>query len=466
MRPFVRLGQPLVRHSIHTDITSGDPDMMAQIGIELLLIGVLIVLNGFFAGAEAALIAVRRSTVSELAKTKGAAGRALKSLKEKPETFLATVQVGVTVVGTLASVVSGATVVEALTPRIAEMQWTFTQRWPEQIAIGIVVVFIAFASLVFGELVPKYLAIARPERMALTAARPIAWFAKIGKPLVALLTHISRFVARILGVHPSEHDQPVSDQEIRLLAIEGSLHGTIDDVERELIHQALDFSDTTARQVMTPRPDVVGIDLNWTNDEVLQTIREEGYSRYPVYNATIDRIEGAMYTKDVIHLLTEGSPIILRDLVRPVMFVPDSMVISEVLAKFQQQRRHLAIVLDEFGGTAGLITLEDVLEEIVGDIRDEYDADEVAEFRLFPDGTALAAGGMPIIDFNEEFGVSLPTEDADTLAGLVTTTIDRLPRKGDQIEVAGVRLDVATLKGRRIVTLRARKTTSSDHPIS
>lgn len=456
-RPFFHFGQALVRARFSSDIRNGDAYMMAQIGIELLLIGILILLNGFFAGAEAALIAVRRSTVNELARTKGVAGRALKSLKGKPETFLATVQVGVTVVGTLASVVSGATVVEALTPRIAALPWQFAQRWPEQLAIGIVVVVIAFASLVFGELVPKYLALARPERMALLAARPIAWFASVGKPLVALLTHVSRFVARLLGVHPSEHDQPVSDQEIRLLAIEGSLHGTIDDVERELIHQALDFSDTTARQVMTPRPDVIGIDLNSSVDDVLQTIREEGYSRFPVYEGTLDRISGAIYTKDVIHLLSENSPIILRDLVRPVMFVPDSMVISEVLAKFQKQRRHLAIVLDEFGGTAGLITLEDVLEEIVGDIRDEYDADEQAEFRMYPDGSAVAAGGMPIIDFNEEYGVSLPTDAADTLAGLVTTTIDRLPRKGDHIEVAGVRLDVATLKGRRIVLLRARK---------
>lgn len=443
--------------TISADINHGDSAMMAQIGIEILLIGVLILLNGFFAGAEAALIAVRRSTVSELARTKGVAGRAVKSLKEKPETFLATVQVGITLVGTLASVVSGATVVEALTPRIAALPWVFAQRWAVQIAIGIVVIVIAFASLVFGELVPKYLAIARPERIALVAARPITWLATVGKPLVALLTHISRFIARLLGVHPSEHDRPVSDQEIRLLAIEGSLHGTIDDVERELIHQALDFSDTTARQVMTPRPDVIGIDINWTNEEVLQTIREEGYSRFPVYDGTIDRISGAIYTKDVIHLLSVDSPIILRDLVRPVMFVPDSMVISEVLAKFQKQRRHLAIVLDEFGGTAGLITLEDVLEEIVGDIRDEYDADEQAEFRLLPDGTALAAGGMPIIDFNEEFGVSLSTESADTLAGLFTATIDRLPRKGDFIEVGGVRFDVATLKGRRIVMLRARR---------
>jgi CBS domain containing-hemolysin-like protein len=237
------------------------------------------------------------------------------------------------------------------------------------------------------------------------------------------------------------------------------LHGTIDDVERELIHQALDFSDTTARQVMTPRPDVVGIDTNWEIAEVLQTIREEGYSRYPIYNGTIDRIGGAIYTKDVIHLMTEGSPVILDDLVRPVLFVPDSMAISEVLAKFQKERRHLAVVLDEFGGTAGLITLEDILEEIVGDIRDEYDIDEQAEFRMLPDGSGLAAGGMPIIDFNEEFGVTLSTDLADTLAGLFTATIDRLPRKGDHIKVDGVRLDVATLKGRRIILLRARKLT-------
>jgi putative hemolysin len=434
--------------------------MMAQIGVELLLIGVLILLNGFFAGAETALIAVRRSTVNEAARSKGAAGRALKALKEKPETFLATVQVGVTVVGTLASVVSGATVVEILTPRISELPWAFAQRWSEQMAIGLVVAIIAFASLVFGELVPKYLALARPEKMALHVARPIAWFASVGKPLVALLSSVSRLIARMLGVQPSEHEQPVSDQEIRMLAIEGSLHGTIDDVERELIHQALDFSDTTARQVMTPRPDVAGIDLGWEVADVLQTIREEGYSRYPVYDGSMDRIVGVLYTKDVIHLMTDGSPIILRDLIRPVLFVPDSMVISEVLAKFQKERRHLAVVLDEFGGTAGLITLEDIIEEIVGDIRDEYDTDEQSEFRLLPDGTALAAGGMPIIDFNEEFGVSISTDLADTLAGLVTATIDRLPRKGDHIEVDNVRLDVATLKGRRIILLRARKLTA------
>jgi putative hemolysin len=436
--------------------------MTDSVGVELILIAVLLLMNGFFAGAEAALIAVRRSVVNELAESKGAPGRALKALKSNPEMFLATVQVGVTVVGTLASVVSGATVVAALAPWIATLPWEFAHRWPTQIAIGIVVLLMAIAELVVGELVPKYLAIARPDRIALLVARPITWMAAVGRPIVAILTWVSRGITRILGVQASEHDRPVSDQEIRLLAVEGSLHGTIDDVERELIHQALDFSDTTARQVMTPRPDVAAIDIDSQVEEVLQTIREEGYSRFPVFERTVDRIKGAIYTKDVIHLLSEDSPIILRDLIRPVLFVPDSMPISKVLEQFQKQHRHMAVVLDEYGGTAGLITLEDVLEEIVGDIRDEYDSDEQAEFRLLPDGTAMAAGGMPIIDFNEEYGATLPTDAADTLAGLVTTTIDRLPRKGDFIEVQDIRLDVATLKGRRIITLRARRVAPTD----
>jgi putative hemolysin len=430
--------------------------MTGAIGVEIALIAGLILLNGFFAGAEAALIAVRRSRVNELAERSGAAGRALKKLKEAPDRFLATVQVGVTVVGTLASVVSGATVVKALTPRLAALPWVFAHRWAEQLAIGAVVLIIALASLVFGELVPKYLALARPDTFALRVARPITLLSRIGYPIVLLLAGASRAVTRLLGVHPSEQHRPVSDQEIRLLALEGSLHGSIDDIERELIHQALDFSDTSARQVMTPRPDIAAISLASDVETVLQTVREEGYSRFLVYEETIDRIRGVIYTKDIIHLLADGSPIIFRDLVRPVMFVPDSMPIPTVLARFKAERRHIAVVLDEFGGTAGLLTLEDILEEIVGDIQDEYDA-EPETFRLLDDGTALASGGMAIIDFNERFEAQLPTDRGDTLAGLVAATLDRLPHKGDHMELEGIRLDVATLDGRRIKLLRARR---------
>lgn len=420
------------------------------------VIGVLILINGFFASAEAALIAVRRSHVNELATRGGAAGRALKSLKDAPDKFLATVQFGVTVVGTLASVISGATVVQALAPHVAELPWKFAQRWPEQIAIVLVVAILAFVMLVIGELVPKYLALARPEIMALRVARPINWLSKLGYPVVALLTSASRAITRLLGVHPSEHALPVSDQEIRHLVLEGRLHGSIHPTEHHLIHQVLDFSDTTARQIMTPRPDIAAFEIRTPIDETLRMIREEGYSRYPVYEQTIDQIKGAIYTKDIIHILTEGSPIILTDLVRPVVFVPDSMPIVKVLARFQAEHRHLAIVLDEFGGTAGLLTMEDILEEIVGEIQDEYDA-EPADFQKLPDGSALVSGRLSVVDFNERFGAHLPSQRADTLAGLMSVALDRIPHRGDHLELEGVRLEVASREGRRVRLLRVRK---------
>lgn len=429
---------------------------MNGIGTEIIVIAALILLNGFFAGAEAALIAIRRTRVDELAQKGGRAARTLKKLKEAPDRFLATVQVGVTLVGTLASVVSGATVVVFLTPIIREIPVPLISGLAPQLAIVVVVAAIAFASLVFGELVPKYFAIAHPDRVALATARPIAILSRLGHPLVTILTWTSRLITRMMGVHPTHKVQPLSDHELRILARESSVHGTIDDVEMQLIHQALDFSDTTARQVMTPRPDVAAIEQNADNDTVLRIMREEGYSRFPVYRKTIDTIVGMLYAKDVIHLMIDGAPVVLADLVRPAMFVPDSMSIAKVLALFQEERRHVAIVLDEFGGTAGLISLEDIVEEIVGDIQDEYDT-EPAEFKRLDDGTALVAAGLPIIDFNERYDAELPTDRADTLGGLFTATLDRLPHKGDHIEIGTIRLDIATLDGRRIKLLRAKR---------
>lgn len=429
---------------------------MNGVATEIVLIGILILINGFFAGAEAALIAVRRTHVNELAVRKGVAGRVLKGLKDTPDRFLATVQIGVTLVGTLASVVSGATVVHFLTPKIAGLPLAFAQRWPQEIAIVLVVGIIAFASLVVGELVPKYLALANPGPFALAVARPIHALSKIGHPLVVILTSASRFITRLLGVRVHGGGLAVSDQEIRHLVLEGRLHGSIDPTEHDMIHQVLDFSDTKARQAMTPRPDVAAIDINWSLEKALAAIREEGYSRFPVYEKTIDNIRGIIYARDIVHLLIDGSPVILSDLIRPPLFVPDSMPIAQALARFKDEHTHMAIVLDEFGGTAGVLTLEDVLEEIVGEIRDEYDT-EVDDFRLLNDGTALASGSLPVIDFNERFGADLPTDRADTLAGLISATLDRVPKLGDHIELDGVRLEVASREKRRTRLLRARR---------
>jgi len=434
---------------------------MGYVGFEIALIGVLILINGFFAGAEAALISVRQTRVNELAEKKGIAGQTLKALKAAPERFLATVQVGITLVGTLASVVSGATVVRALTPMIASLQFGFAQRWPEQIAIVIVVAIISFASLVFGELVPKYLAIARPGRVALWSARPVALLSRLTHPLVVFLTVVSRFVTRLFGVRADEHAQHVTDQEIRSLTLEGNIHGSIDEIEHRMIHQTLDFSETKARQVMTPRPDIAAVDVNMPSEELIQFIRDEGYSRYPVYDKTIDKIVGVLYAKDIVHFVKDGEPIQVRKLMREPLHVPDSMSLSKVLTLFQTQKRHMAIVLDEFGGTAGLIALEDIIEEIVGDIQDEYDA-EPSQYTQHEDGSALVAAGLPVIDFNERFDAEPPTDKGDTLGGLFVATLDRLPHKGDNITIGDVRLDIATLHGRRVKRLRARRVSPND----
>ncbi|MBD3299530.1 MAG: DUF21 domain-containing protein [candidate division Zixibacteria bacterium] len=433
--------------------------MLTSIIFEILLIGALILLNGFFAGAEAALIAVRRTRVNELAAKRGRAGQLLKKLKDAPDRFLATVQVGVTLVGTLASVVSGATIVQVLAPTIADIPIPAVQQWAQGIAIAIVVAAIAFASLVVGELVPKYLALARPDRFALTVARPISIIARIGHPLVVLLTAVSRGLTRLLGVKTGEDDLSVSDQEIRHLVLEGRLHGSIDPTEHDLIHQALDFSDTLARQVMTPRPDIAAIDITDDFAGVMRMIRQEGYSRYPVFEESIDQIRGILYTKDIIHLLLENSPAVLHDIIRQPMFVPDSMPIAQVLNRFQAEHVHLAIVLDEFGGTAGLLTLEDILEEIVGEIQDEYDM-ESEGFRLMPDGSALVVGGFSVVDFNEQFEAELPTDRADTIGGLVGAVLDRLPKPGDHVDIDGIRLEVASREKRRTRLLRARRVDS------
>lgn len=240
------------------------------------------------------------------------------------------------------------------------------------------------------------------------------------------------------------------------------MHGSIDPAEHDLIHQALDFSDTLARQVMTPRPDIAAVDLKDELGTIMRTIREEGYSRYPVFEETIDQIKGILYTKDIIHLMIESSPIVIQDLIRPAMFVPDSMPIAQVLNRFQAEHVHLAIVLDEFGGTAGLVTIEDILEEIVGEIQDEYDA-EIEEFRRLDDGTALVAGTLAVIDFNEQFEAELPTDRADTMAGFITATLDRLPKLGDSVELMGVRLEVASREKRRTRLLRARRIDTDNH---
>jgi len=422
---------------------------------EITIVLLLILLNGFFSGSEAAFLAVRASRIKELAKRGSRSAKLVEKFKEHPEGFLSTVQVGVTIVGTLAAVVSGAKIVSFLIPHIKKFPLEIVSHAAEPIAIAIVVIAISFLLLVFGELVPKYMALAQPGTIAMRAARPIMIFRWLTYPALKALTFTSSGIARILGVRRAASQAPaITDEELKLMTLEGSRNGTINQTEKRLVHAALGFTHIVSRHIMTPRTELSVIDIDWEPPKILHTIVEEGYSRYPVFRGDMDKIIGILYVKDVIKRLSVGKVFAYEDLLRKPYFVPDSMQIGALLAKFQSKRTHIAIVLDEFGGTAGLITLEDILEELVGEIRDEHD-EESRDFVRRSEHEAIVSGQLSIEDFNDYFRAELPTDGAGTIGGLLTERLERIPRKDDVVTLGSVILRVLRADSRRVVAVDA-----------
>jgi len=430
--------------------------MIWKIGLVLFLV----LANAFFVAAEFALVKLRAHDIKIMAQHGARTARAVEAIMGKLDTYLSACQLGVT----LASLGLGWTgeplVANAIEPAFVALK--VPAQWTHLVAFPLAFLLITLIHITAGEQVPKIMAIERHRRSAQFVSLPLVVFYTMFKPFIWVINSISNGMLQMMGIKlGAKHGASYAQEEIRHLVLEGSIRGSIKPFEHELIHHALDFSDIIARQIMTPRPDIAAINLKDDLETILRTIREEGYSRYPVFEETVDQITGVLYTKDVIHLMIDAGPIILHDLVRPAMFVPDSMPIAQVLNRFQGEHMHLAMVLDEFGGTAGLVTIEDILEEIVGEIQDEYDV-ETEEFRVLDDGSALVVGSLAVIDFNDHFDTDLPTDRADTMAGLITATLDRLPKLGDSITLDGVRLEVAAREKRRVRLLRARKTKTTD----
>lgn len=377
---------------------------MNQATLELLGIGLLILLNGFFAGSEISILSVRKSQLRNLISQGDKSAKRIAKLLEQPEEFIATIQVGITVAGTLASVLGGSTLVPLLQPMIQEMG--VTPQVAENLAVTAIVAALSILFLVIGELIPKYLAVSFPEKLAL-GVTPVVWvFSKIAFVPAKVLSFMARIILKPFGLVDRTSESAHTDEEINLILSEGHERGHFDKAERDLIEGVFEFADTTVRQAMTPRTRIVGIDIGLDNEQILRRITEEGYSRYPVYDNSLDNIKGVVHTKDVINVLVHSQLVIIHDLIRPVSFVPDSKMISAQLHEFQRDQQHLAIVLDEYGGTAGLITLEDILEEIVGEIRDEHDT-ELEPFLLVNERVCQVQGQYPIEDFNKQFEVEI-----------------------------------------------------------
>ena len=419
------------------------------------VIFLLILANGFFAAAEIAVIATRKTRIDQLLDRGARSAAALGRLKEEPDRFLATVQIGITFVGVLASAIGGAGAIEFLEPRLRSLPMPYAEAWGYYAAILMVVVPIAYLTLVLGELVPKSLALRFSERIAFLVALPIDAISRSTSFLVKLLTRSSNMVLRLFGGKEAGGAAFVSEEDVKSLIREGTAKGIFDETEKELIHSVFDFADTPVRAVMIPRTEIHAVHADTEADDLLRHFVESGFSRLPVYDNDMDQILGILYNKDILRAMQANEPIELRKLMHPAFFVPSSLPISQLLKDLQRRRMALAMVVNEYGEVEGLATLEDIIEEIVGEIRDEYDGEERGPVERLPDGSLVVSGSALLKDLQSDYG--LPFEeslDYHTLAGFVLAKLKRIPRGGEKIDSDGHRLTIVDVEGRRIVKVR------------
>src|SRR5919109_56098 len=429
--------------------------MLENIWFEAVLIVVLILANGFFAASEIAMIATRKSRVDALLEKGVKSAAAVARLKNDPDRFLATVQIGVTVVSSLASAIGGAAAIGYLKPKIESLPLPLIPQWGEAIAIIAIVLPISYFSLVLGELVPKSLALRFPERIACLVARPIDSLSRISAFLVRALTISSNAVLWLFGGRETEGASFISVEEVKSLIREGAAKGIFNETEKELIHSVFEFADTPVKAVMIPRTEIHALEIHVSLAEIAKSFIESGFSRIPVYEGELDRMIGILYNKDIFKALQEKSEFRIRDYLHPAFFVPSSLPISELLKQLQRRRLAMALVVNEFGEVEGLATLEDLLEEIVGEIRDEYDREERGPVERLPDGSMVIQGSALLKDLKSDY--DLPFEESPeylTLAGFVLAKLQRIPRAGERVEHNGYRLTIVDMEGRRIVKVK------------
>ncbi|HNT69151.1 MAG TPA: hemolysin family protein [Syntrophorhabdaceae bacterium] len=413
-------------------------------------IAALIILNGIFSAGEFAIVSSRKSKIKEIAKKdKERRADMLLEMKENPERFLSAVQIGITLCGTLASVIGGILSVQYIRPFIKRIP--YIGAFDETLSVVIMVVVLTYLFLVLGELVPKYIGINYKERVALWIAPFLHFIAKIFFVFVDFLSFSTSIVVKALNLKKGE--EHIGEGEIKVLLEEGRRKGVFDETEEKLIHGVFEFADRSVKEIMVPRPNVYSINIDDGKDEIVQYIVENEFSRYPVYRENLDKVIGVVYQKDITKQIWLQSPLNLDKLLKKPYFVPETMGISVLLKEMQKRRQHLAIVVDEYGTTVGIVTLEDIMEEIFGEIMDETDVDDRIE-RL-KDGSVIIDASYSIRDLNNRFNLELSeSPDYETLGGFILTQLQEMP-KGGEIIIHGIhRFTVVGVEGRRITKVK------------
>lgn len=424
--------------------------MLTQILVLVILIG----LNAFFAASEIAFISLNDNKIEKQAKEGNKKAKQIQKMLESPSKFLATIQIGITLAGFLSSAFASDTFAGLLAPNLNNLIPIGIEAW-ENISIIIITIILSFFTLVFGELVPKRLAMKNYEKIAFGTIGIIRAIAIVTAPFVKFLTLTTNAISKLFGVGENEQEI-VTEEEIKMMVDQGEENGTIEEEEKELINNVFEFNDITVSEIMTHRTDIFAVDVNMSGEEVLQKIIEDDckHSRIPVYEETIDEIIGILYVKDLIKNVNKKS-FKIKNIMKEAYFVSQSKLINELFRELQKNKKQIAIIVDEYGGTAGLITMEDILEEIVGDIYDEYD-DIEEEYEKIDDNTYILSGSMPIYDVNKLMGVEIPEGDYDTLSGYLQEELGRIPEEEENpiIETKDLIFKIEEYEDRRILKVK------------
>lgn len=424
--------------------------------ISLLVLVILIFVNAFFASAEIAFISLNDAKIEKQAKEGNKKAKKIKKMLKEPSKFLATIQIGITLAGFLSSAFAADAFASELAPKLNELIDLGISTW-NTISIIIITIILSYFSLVFGELVPKRIAMRNPEKIAFGTIGVIRFIHFITSPVVNFLNFSTNLICKLFGIGPQD-ESTVTEEEIRMMVDVGEEKGSIEEEEKELINNVFEFNDKTVSEVMIHRTEVYAIEIGSNIEDILSELKEYKYSRIPVYDENIDNIVGVLFIKDLLAYVYTKKEAKIKKLMRPAYFVSESKPINEFFKEMQSDKQQLAIVLDEYGGTAGIITMEDIIEELVGNIFDEYD-DVEKDYEKIDENTFMIDGSVSIYELRKILNVDIPEGDYDTLSGYLIELLGRIPKDDEKpvIETEKVTYKIEEYEEKRIIWVKACK---------